>query len=101
VVSVFLLGLAHGAEVDFMAFFTIRMFGMQSFAVLYGMLNVVASACLGIGGIVFAKLYDVHGNYDVAIILAGGSFCCAAAIVLMLRVSATAASEVARGNSRV
>jgi MFS family permease len=96
--SVFLLGLAHGAEVDFMAFFTIRLFGLQSFAVLYGMLNVMASACLGIGGIVFARLYDVFGNYDVAIALAGGSFCCAAAIVLMLRVPATAPNEGEHGN---
>jgi len=43
---------------------------------------------------------SVSADMSLAISLAKGSFCCAAAIVLMLRVSATA-GEVARGNSRV
>ncbi len=44
---------------------------------------------------------NVSADMSVAISLATGSFCYAAAIVLMLRVSATAASEVDRGNFRV
>jgi len=44
---------------------------------------------------------NVSADMSLAISLASGSFCCAAAIVLMLRVSATAASEVDRGNFRV
>jgi hypothetical protein len=62
------------------------MFGVQSFAVLFGLLNVVVASCMSIGGLAFSKFYDTYGNYGGAVY--GGTlfYVCAAITVMSLHV---------------
>lgn len=66
-VAVGLLGLAQGAETDFCAYFTVKLFGEARFAVLYGILSMIVTMLIAAGGILFALSFDLFGDYRVAL----------------------------------
>ncbi len=82
--AAFLLGWGQGAEGDFLAFFTQKLFGMDAFAFIFSWFNLVVGSGLGIGGLIFAGAYDHFGNYQVAIAANGALWLISAGFMLAL-----------------
>ena len=76
-VSMILIGLAAGAELDLMAFLVSRYFGLKHYGALYGALYVFFSIGAGFAPVTFGKVFDAVGSYGpvltiVSIMSAGG-----------------------------
>jgi nitrate/nitrite transporter NarK len=67
--SVALIGLAQGAEGDFIALFTLRIFGLRYFSTLFATIATASGISFALGGLLFAALFDRRGNYDAAVLL--------------------------------
>jgi predicted MFS family arabinose efflux permease len=87
--AVFLLGLGQGAEVDFIAFFTVRIFGMRSFAAISATIGASVGVGMALGGSGFAIVHDATGSYDAAIYASVLIYAGAAALALMIRMPPT------------
>lgn len=88
VAAAVLLGLAQGAEADFIAFFAARYFPLALYARVYGVLAMVAYLAMAAGGLGFARLYDHDGHYARAIWIA--ALCYAAGGLVMLTIDRVA-----------
>ena len=84
--AVVFLGLAQGAEGDFIAFFIRRLFGLRRFSVIYGTMGMVVSGGIGIGGLLFAGIFDVYGNYHMALYASVAVYLTAALVMLTIKV---------------
>jgi MFS family permease len=82
--AIFLIGFALGIEYDVMAFFVARYFGLRSYAAIYGILYVFFAMGSGFGPLGFGWDYDLHGNYDVALMASFVMLLIAAASFLLL-----------------
>lgn len=75
VAAAMLIGAAAGAELDLLAYFTARYFGMKSYGRIYGLLYFGVAFGAGFGPVSFAYLADVTGSYaasfQVALFLFG------------------------------
>lgn len=91
--AVALIGLAQGAELDFIAFFTVRIFGLRAYAALSGILSGFVGAAIGLGGLLFAVLQGHFGNYAYALLIAAAAFLVAALLILLLPVPASDAGR--------
>jgi nitrate/nitrite transporter NarK len=85
-VAVFLLGLGQGAEIDFNAYFTLRLFGLRQFSLIFGTVIVAINAGLAGGAFVYASIYDMTGSYHAAIYTSMAIYLGAALVMLTLRV---------------
>lgn len=83
-IAVGLIGLAQGAEGDFMALFTLRIFGLERFAFLFACLNTMVAIGFSLGGIGFAFCHDLTGSYHIAIVAAGALLAIATGCCAML-----------------
>lgn len=90
-VAAALIGLGQGAEADFLAFFTMKAFGMEAFGTIFGLFALLVGLGIALGGLLFGLLRDVLGNYDLACDLASGAMFAAA--ILMLRTTSGSASS--------
>jgi MFS family permease len=63
-----LIGLAQGAEGDYIIFFSMRLFGLGNFSRVVSILAMVISIGMAVGGLLFAKAYDFTGTYRPALI---------------------------------
>ena len=77
-VAAIALGLAMGAEVDLIGYFTARYFGLRNYGVLFGIQYSAFSLGCGISPLLAGQIWDLTGNYDYALI--------GAAVLLMLAV---------------
>lgn len=79
-----LIGLGQGAELDLVAYMVARYFGLRTYATIYGLsvLTIGITASLGISTI--GLLFDRFGNYDLAVMIAAGSFTLAAFTYLLM-----------------
>ena len=66
-VSIAFIGLAQGAESDYLSFFSLRIFGVENFARVAAILAMVASAGMAVGGFAFAAMFDHFGDYHLAV----------------------------------
>lgn len=83
--SVSLIGLAHGAESDFIAFFILRFFGLRNYTLLFGIYGgLMTGGGFAIGGLVFAAFFDHFGNYRMAIGCTVVGFSIAATLMLLI-----------------
>jgi MFS family permease len=78
-VAVILVGVALGAELDLIAFFTSRYFGMKNYGRIYGWQYVFYTLGAGISPLAFGIAYDKLGSYDpvliasaIGLVIAGG-----------------------------
>jgi MFS family permease len=62
------LGLAMGAEVDLIGYFTARYFGLKHYGVLFGFQYSAFSLGCGISPLLAGRIWDHTGNYDLALI---------------------------------
>jgi len=65
------LGLAVGAEIDLIGYFTARYFGLAHYGSIYGLQYSICIGGAGVSPILVGYIWDVTGNYDFALILAG------------------------------
>ena len=63
------LGFAVGAEVDLIGYFTARYFGLAHYGAIYGLQYSIFIFGAAIGP-VYTGIWDVTGNYDLALIIA-------------------------------
>ena len=66
------LGFAVGAEVDLIGYFTARYFGMLNYGAIYGLLYSVFIFGAAIAPLYTGYIWDVTGNYDLALLIAAG-----------------------------
>jgi MFS family permease len=62
------LGLAMGAEVDLIGYFTARYFGLKHYGILFGFQYSAFSLGCGISPLLAGRIWDHTGNYDLALI---------------------------------
>lgn len=82
--STILLGLATGAELDFLAFLTARYFGSRDYATIYAVIYAALAIAGGIAPLAFAKFYDHFGSYTPAFHVAAGLYAVGSLLVLTL-----------------
>lgn len=66
-VSVALIGVAQGAEGDYIKFFSMRLFGVANFSRVVAIMAMTISAGMALGGLAFARVFDVTGSYGPAV----------------------------------
>ncbi len=80
-IAALMLGLAAGAEVDMLAYFTGRYAALANYGATYG--GVLGVFCLGagLGPMLFGKAYDALGGYDASLL---GSAVVLAMVVVLI-----------------
>jgi len=63
ITAVLLLGVAAGAEIDFLSFFAARHFGLRAYGRIYGCLFAMFSVGNGLGAPIMGVIYDRTGSY--------------------------------------
>jgi predicted MFS family arabinose efflux permease len=63
-----LLGLAQGAEGDYIIFFSMRLFGIRNLSRVVSILAMVIGLGMALGGLAFAKVFDLWGSYRFAVL---------------------------------
>lgn len=84
--SVALIGLAQGAEADFIAFYTLRLFGSTFFPVIMSALIAINAIFLALGGLIFSLLFDRYNDYQAALILSMICFALASSAIILIRI---------------
>lgn len=84
VMAALLIGFAAGAELDLMAFFAARYFGLAHYAKIYSILYALLAVGSGTAPMLFARVFDETASYDVSFLIATGLFVFGAVIVLAL-----------------
>lgn len=65
--AIALIGLAQGAEGDYVKFFAMRLFGLGNFARTVAIMSMVISIGIALGGLIFARVFDETASYRSAI----------------------------------
>ena len=78
------LGLAMGAEVDLIGYFTARYFGLGNYGVLFGFQYSAFSFGCGVSPLLAGQIWDQTGSYDYALIGAAGLLALAVIVSLSL-----------------
>ncbi len=73
-VSVAMLGLGQGVEVDIVAFLIARYFPLTHYSTIYGMVVLAISLGSAAGASGIGLLYDTYHSYDVAIAMCSAAF---------------------------
>lgn len=69
-VAAIALGFAVGAEVDLIGYFTARYFGMAHYGAIYGLQYSIFIFGAAIGPVYTGYIWDMTGNYDLALVIA-------------------------------
>lgn len=64
-----LVGLSTGAEVDLLAFFVARYFGLGQFGSIFGVVALFFGLAIGVGGVSAGVLFDRTGDYRLVLAL--------------------------------
>lgn len=83
-VAAIALGFAVGAEVDLIGYFTARYFGMAHYGAIYGLQYSIFIFGAAIGPVYTGYIWDVTGNYDLALVIAAALMVPVVAIALTL-----------------
>ena len=67
--SMIIIGLAAGAELDLLAFLASRYFGLKDYGKLYGSLYIFFSIGAGLAPALFGRYFDANGNYNILLYL--------------------------------
>ena len=72
--AVALIGLQQGAEVDLFAYFISRSFGLKHYSSIYGLIAMAGALSTATALVLFGKIHDFTGSYDVALMIGGTLF---------------------------
>ncbi len=86
ILSVILIGLLLGAELDLLAYMASRLFGQKAFGAIYGWLYAMYSLGFGLSPFLIGRSRDSFGSYDFALIGSVAFLAIAAIAVQGLRV---------------
>jgi len=78
------LGLAVGAEVDLIGYFTAKYYGLKHYGAIYGVMYSIFSLGAIISPAVTGAIWDHTGNYNLALYIASGLVITAAVLALAL-----------------
>ena len=81
------LGLAQGAEADFLAYLVPKYFGLRSYGAIFGSLLMIVSLALASGAVFFGLTHDHFGSYRPALVVSIGAYLTAAACILASGIS--------------
>lgn len=84
VIAALLIGFAAGAELDLMAYFAARYFGLRHYSKIYAILYAILAVAGGTAPMLFARVYDETASYDISYMIATGLFLFGAVILLAL-----------------
>lgn len=79
-----LLGFAAGAELDLMSFLAARYFGLLHYSKIYALLYAALALASGVAPMLFARIFDETGNYDIGFLIGAGLFATGALMLLAL-----------------
>ena len=82
--AAFLLGFAAGAESDLIAYLAGRYFGMRNYGKIYGMLYMPFGLSSAFSPVIYGRIKDQTGSYDLALMLASGLFVAGALLLITL-----------------
>jgi hypothetical protein len=97
IAAVAMIGVAQGAESDYLSFFTARIFGLRSFSRLVGVLSMVVGGGMAIGGFIFSAVYDHFRNYTTAVLGCVAMYFIAALLFMTIKVPPPGTVKLARG----
>jgi MFS family permease len=84
-VAIMLIGFGHGAESDFIVFFSVRIFGEKIASTIFGVMAFVISIGMAAGGLFYAQIFDRYGSYRWAIGISVTLMVAAAVLIGRLR----------------
>lgn len=79
-----LIGLAAGAELDMLAFFSAKYFGTKHYGAIYGAQFGFFAIGSGFAPAIFGSVFDTYGNYTPILLISAGCFVAASALMLTL-----------------
>jgi sugar phosphate permease len=82
--AVITLGLGAGFEFDLLAYLIARYFGRKAYGTIYGCFYTVIAFGGGIGPVIYGRVFDVTGRYDMALIGGAGCLVVGALVLLMM-----------------
>lgn len=86
-VAVLMIGLQQGSEVDLIAYFVSRRFGVAHYGAIYGRVATFGAVGTAIGLALFGWVHTATGTYDAALLIGAAAFAMGAgAFVLLGRV---------------
>ncbi len=93
IAAVGLVGIQHGSEIDFFAFFAARRFGIKRYGTIYGALVAVGWVGTPTGILLFGWLYTVNGSYAVAEIIGAIMLLVGGILLACVKIDAGAADK--------
>jgi cyanate permease len=83
--AILMIGLQQGSEVDLIAYFVSRRFGVAHYSTIYGRVATFGAVGTAVGLVLFGYVHDLTASYDVALVLGAGAFAAGAAAFAGLR----------------
>ena len=78
-IAVALIGLQQGSELDLIAYFVSRSFGFENYSSIYGAIATAGALSTATGLVLFGKVHDAFGTYDIALVIGVSAFLVGAA----------------------
>lgn len=72
--AVGLMGLQQGSEIDLIAYFVSRSFGLKHYSSIYGVIAMAGALSTMVALVFFGKVHDWTGSYDTALIVGAVAF---------------------------
>lgn len=73
-VAVLMIGLQQGSEVDLIAYFVSRRFGVANYGSIYGRVATFGAVGTAVGLALFGWIHDATGTYDWALVIGAAAF---------------------------
>ncbi len=83
-VAAAMLGFAAGAELDLMSFLAAKYFGLKHYPQIYAVLYSALALASGIAPMLFARVFDMTGSYEIGFFVGAGFFAIGAGMILLL-----------------
>lgn len=84
-IAVLMIGLQQGSEVDLIAYFVSRRFGIANFSSIYGRVATFGAVGTAVGLVLFGMVHDATGTYNWALVIGALAFVIGASAFAALR----------------
>ena len=73
--AVAMIGMQQGSEIDIIAYFVSRGFGLKYYGTIYGAVAIAGALSTAASLVFFGRVHDLTGSYDIALTAGSVSFC--------------------------
>ena len=80
-----LIGMPQASEIDLIAHFVSRCFGVTHYGAIYGAIAIAGALSTAVALVFFGRVHDLTGSYDAALIVGGLAFCIGAIAFASIR----------------